>query len=154
MKIYTINHQYTNGMTYEDYREYEDILYYSTLDKAYSIFWEKVTSDYEGIYYIKEITLDTQEVNIIEESAYIEESYPYNDEPYNDFDDCYWDCEYSEDPWEVYYLNESDELNEEWDIIDEWLTHEGENYKIFEEINAIRLDNLLKDLEELTSCKS
>lgn len=153
MKIYTVNHYYDNGESYEDYKEYEDILYYSTLDKAWSIFWEKVTSDYEGIIKLKELTLDTQEVITLEESVWIDCKsscdYPseldyignYDDYYYDDFD---YNRDYDDDLWETY--------EEEICTIDEWLTHEGENYKIFEEINAIRLANLLKDLEELTSC--
>lgn len=152
MKIYTVNHYYDNGESYEDYREYEDILYYSTLEKAWSVFWEKVTSEYEGIIKLKELTLDTQEVTILEESICIdcksswnsqEPDYMdnYDDYYYEDFD---YDRDYNNAMWETY----EDEIY----AIDEWLTHEGENYKIFEEINAVRLANLLKDLEELTSC--
>lgn len=156
MKIYTVNHYYNNGESYEDYREYEDILYYSTLDKAWSVFWAKVTSDYEGIFYLKELTLDTQETITLEESAWVNcksswdypledyvgnyDDYYYDDYYYDNFD---YDRDYDNAIWETY----EDEIC----AIDEWLTHEGENYKIFEEINAIRLANLLKDLEELTN---
>jgi hypothetical protein len=153
MKIYTVNHYYDNGESYEDYREYEDILYYSTLDKAWSVFWEKVTSNYEGIIRLKELTLDTQEAITLEESVWIDckNSWDYPSEPdyMDNYDDYYYDNfdydrDYNDAIWETY----EDEIY----AIDEWLTHEGENYKIFEEINAIRLTNLLKDLEELTSC--
>lgn len=158
MKIYTVNHYYNNGESYEDYREYEDILYYSTLDKAWRVFWEKVTSDYEGIFYLKELTLDTQEVITLEESVWIDckSSWDYPSEP--DYMDNYDDCYYGDYDYNDYYINPYEELQmwelEEMEDIENWLTHEGENYKIFEEINAVRLANLLKDLEELTSCKS
>lgn len=153
MKIYTVSHYYDNGESYEDYREYEDILYYSTLNKAWSVFWEKVTSNYEGIIRLKELTLDTQEAITLEESVWIDckNSWDYPSEPdyMDNYDDYYYNNfdyyrDYNDAIWETY----EDEIY----AIDEWLTHEGENYKIFEEINDIRLTNLLKDLEELTSC--
>lgn len=158
MKIYTVNHYYNNGESYEDYREYEDILYYSTLDKAWSVFWEKVTSDYEGIFYLKELTLDTQKTKVLEGSVWIDckSSWDYPSEPdyIGNYDDYYYgDYDYNDyyiDPYEELQMRELEEMED----IENWLTHEGENYKIFEEINAIRLENLLKDLEELTSCKS
>lgn len=151
MKIYTINHYWNNGESYEDYREYENILYYSTLDKAYNIFWEKVTSDYEGIIKLKEITLDTQEIITLEESAWINCTSiwdSYEDNYIGDYNYTYEDDYY--DTYSQYYNNaEMEVLEEESYAIDEWLTHEGENFKIFEEINAIRLTNILKDLENL-----
>lgn len=155
MKIYTVNHYYDNGESYEDYREYEDILYYSSFENASKVFWEKVTNDYEGIFRLKEVTLDTQETKVLEESVWIDckNSWDYPSEPdyignYDDYyyDDFDYDRDYDNAVWQT--------LEDEICAIDEWLTHEGENYKIFEEINAVRLANLLKDLEELTSCKS
>jgi hypothetical protein len=152
MKIYIVSHYYDNGEPYEDYREYEDLLYYSTLEKAWDVFWEKVTSNYEGIIKLKELTLDTQEITILEESAWIDckSNWDYLSEPdyMDNYDDYYYDDynygdDYNNAIWET--------LEEESCAIDEWLTHEGENYKIFEEINAIRLANLLKDLEKLTN---
>lgn len=153
MKIYTVNHYYNNGESYEDYREYEDILYYSSFKNASKVFWEKVTSDYEGIIRLKELTLDTQETTTLEESAWIDckSSWDYPSEPdyMDNYDDYYYDdFDYNRDYDNAVWQTLEDEIC----AIDEWLTHEGENYKIFEEINAIRLANLLKDLEELTSC--
>ena len=154
MKIYTINHYQTNGESYEDFQDWEDVFYYSSLDKAYSAFWDKVTSDYKGIIRLKEVTLDTQETKILEESAWIDckNSWDYPSEDYiGNYNDYYYDdFDYDRDYNDAVRQTLEDEIRD----IDEWLTHEGENYKIFEEINAVRLVNLLKDLEELISCKS
>lgn len=151
MKIYIVSHYYNNGESYEDYRDYEDILYYSSVKNASKVFWEKVTSDYEGIIRLKELTLDTQETITLEESVWIDckSSWDSQEPDYMDnYDDFYYDNfdydrDYNNAMWET--------LEDEICATDEWLTHEGENYKIFEEINAIRLANLLKDLEKLTN---
>lgn len=152
IKIYTVNHYYNNGEYYEDYREYEDILYYSSFKNASKVFWEKVTSDYEGIFYLKEVTLDTQESKILEQSVPIPctNSWDSVDDYEPDYTDDYDDY-YCEDF--NYYRDYDNAVRESLDKeicdTDEWLTHKGENYKIFEEINAIRLNNFLKDLESL-----
>ena len=155
MEIYIVSHYYDNGESYEDFREYEDLLYYSSFKNASKVFWEKVTSDYHGIIKLKEVTLDTQEITILEESAWIActSSWEYCcDEYYFDCEEYYHEFgETIEEAWEIKKLEDMQEADEEWEIIDEWLNHKGENYEIFEEINASRLEYWLKQLEILTS---
>lgn len=71
MKIYTVTHYYNNGESYEDYREYVDVWYYSALEYAQIIFSEFVAKGYGGQFVLKEVTLDSQEVNILEKSEYV-----------------------------------------------------------------------------------
>lgn len=70
MKIYTVTHYYDNGEIYaEDIQRYEDVYYYSSLEIA-KVFFDSETEDFEGQYVLKEITLDTQECEIIEKTEY------------------------------------------------------------------------------------
>lgn len=71
MKIYVVSHYWDNGLSYEDYQDFETHEYYSTYEKAASVFWDCVTSDYEGKYVLFSVELDTQATEELEVSAWI-----------------------------------------------------------------------------------
>lgn len=146
MKIYVVIHSYDNGESYEDYREYKDYMMFSTYQKASYYFWNHVVDDYMGKFTLIEWELDTQERKTLEESVYIkciscwdtispdysEEDY-YCNEPGESYD--LWDC--------AKYESIQEELKDEY----EWLTHKGENYEIFKQLERDKEEDLLKELE-------
>ena len=157
MKIYVVSHYYDNGESYEDYREYEDHSYYSTFELANTLYWDKVTSDYEGKYVLKSVVLDTQETTILEESEYLKchscwDDYYNQENPEPDCDYCP-ECPEDEDIPYTPYDSEEDAL------VEEYLHSEGTNLKIIKEIDAeieerkqaILVDSLNADLDELLS---
>ena len=174
MKIYIVSHYYDNGESYEDYREYEDHLYFSTFKKASSSFWKKVTDDYEGKFILETVELDTQEREILEESpwikctSYYDEEWQGEHEPeYDQLEPCYDQYGYYFDPrdpekrshnalWAL-EMFEREEYYEELSLESEWLSHEGTNYQEWEEVNeeirkrknAILFEELNEILKEL-----
>ena len=101
MKIYIVRHDYDNGESYEDYREYKDYSMFSSLELASTVFWREVASEdgYEGRYYLLEWELDTQKVEILEDSPWIRCTSQY------DYDvDCFGPTYCDEDSWEDDYL--------------------------------------------------
>ena len=150
MKIYIVSHYWDNGESYEDYRDYEDHFHFSTLKKATTFFWDKVNSDYEGRYTLISKELDTQEEEKLEESAWVNctSSWPYDTpEYYEPKDEEYYEPEDNSQTLDDSMWEEQDE--EEQRIIDEWLTHKGENYKVFKEMEEAQLMSLLKSLNTL-----
>lgn len=80
-KIYIVSHLYDNGEMYEYYKEYEEKWYYSTLECAFTVFSNMTRNDFEGCYTLEELTLDTQESVIIEQTPYYSRSMnPYGDD--------------------------------------------------------------------------
>ena len=152
MKVYYITHYYDNGESYEDYREYEDTQLYSDINNANSIYWAKVVSDYNGKYIFGEWEIDSQNKTILEESVYIKCKSCYEDVDYEnvDYEDYYPDYNDSEMYIDCFssekYITEEEEneISEE----EEWLTHKGENYKLFQEIEINHLLKLLKELDK------
>ena len=175
MNIYIVSHYYDNGESYEDYREYQDHEFYSTLKKASQAFWKHVTEDYEGMYQLIRKTLDTQEAKLLEESEWIKCTRYYPEEDWQgDYDDDYYTCDSYEEPDPTASIKEywewEDELNMYCacgDISEEedkaWLNYvitPGTNYYTFKEVddeiaarkNAILLDSLNECLKELLNC--
>lgn len=138
MKIYVVIHYFDNGESYEDFRDYEDFLYYSTLEQAIRVYWEKTSCDaYEGRYTLKEITLDTQEERILEKSKYIHCSSQFNDwyadnseEEHNAEEMMLYDLENHNihDIYDIQYWHECEEARQEEETVNSWLTHKGELY--------------------------
>ena len=60
-KIYVLTHCYDNGEVGEYRMTYHDEFYYSTLNKAKQAYYDKLLEAQYGIYYVNEVTLDTQE---------------------------------------------------------------------------------------------
>ena len=150
MKVYYVTHFYDNGESYEDYRSYQDTYLFSSFKKANSTFWDYVTSDYEGKYVLGEWELDTQNMKELETSVYLpcRPHWSYEDEPY--YPDYYDPDLCIEDSGEnMEYLVYEDEVEEPSQEEEEWLTHKGENYKIFKEIEDDRLLKLLNQLNDL-----
>lgn len=135
MKIYVVSHYYDNGEKYEDFRDYEDFLYYSTLEQAIRVYWEKTSCDaYEGRYTLKEITLDTQEEKILEKSKFIHCSSQFDDwyvddseEEHNAEEMMLWDLE-NHNIHDIQYWQECEALRWEEELVNSWLTHKGELY--------------------------
>jgi len=164
MKIYVVSHYYDNGESYEDYRDYEDHEYYSTLEKASSAFWSYVTSDYAGRYELARKTLDTQESELLEESAWIECKPYYSDDYFQHVleDSCYdAECDCSacyentamddcNEAWNTYELEEQrDEINYLYSKNTNYLEWEAVNKEIEERKKQIELESLNEMLEEL-----
>jgi hypothetical protein len=170
MKIYVVSHYYNNGESYEDYREYENHEFYSTLKKAIKAFWDHVTVDYEGKFVLSVKTLDTQEGQKLEESAWVNCTPYYPDEEWQgdpDYDD--YNCEYTgpdplasiEEYWEWERecgCHPEDNISEEEDKAwFEYVTTPGTNYREWEEVNedikkrkqAMQFESLNEMLEEL-----
>lgn len=154
MKVYAVKHEYDNGLSYEDYREYESVSLFSSYKQASEIFWDNATSDYQGKYTLLEWELDSQNKTVLEETPYIAcmPEY-YNEEEYADdyidydSDEGYY---YNSESWELIYdyckaIAQDDSQKD----IDDWLTHKGENYEIFHQIEQDRIDKLLQTLNEL-----
>lgn len=150
MIIYIVSHYYDNGESYEDYRDFEDHSYYSTFELANTLYWDKVTSDYEGKYVLKSVVLDTQETNILEESVYLTchsqwwDAYNQeNPEPDDDY------CPEYPDDGDVPYTSYDSEEDE---LVEDYLHSEGTNFKTFKEIDdeieARRQAMLMNDLNE------
>lgn len=159
MKIYVVSHYYDNGESYEDYREYQSHSYYSTFELASTFFWDKVTSDYEGKYVLKSVVLDTQETNILEESAFLTchsqwDDYYNQENPEPDDDYC---PEYPDDYPDDGDVSYTPYDSEEDELVEDYLHSEGTNFKTFKEIDdeieekkqAILVDSLNADLDEL-----
>ena len=162
MRIYVVSHYYDNGESYEDYRDYEEHKLYSTLQIASEHFWASVVGDYEGKYVLTEWELDTQEKEILEESAWVECKRWYSDEWQGDYepeyDDEWHDC--SPDPsesykeywkWEDSLPDWNDDISEEEDRAwREYVTTPGTNYREWkeceEEIKKRKSDILLDKL--------
>lgn len=159
MKVYVITHLWDNGESYEDYRESQCNMLYSTLDAAKSVYWSNVSKDYEGKFILREWELDTQYQTILEESKYIQctpETY------YDDYDNDYQDDEsdydygrYQPDPSasiEEYWqwcdqLDDYEDIDpDEYECEYEWLTHKGENLA---DLQQLEIDELNKTLKEL-----
>jgi hypothetical protein len=119
MKIYVVSHYYDNGESYEDFRDFEDFLYYSTLEIATRVFWENTCGDYEGKYSLREITLDTQESKLLDESEWVK---------CNSMIDDYYESLYEDDYPRDEYWEECEEARQEEEIVNSWLTHKGELY--------------------------
>lgn len=119
MKIYIVSHYYDNGESYEDFRDFEDFLYYSTLEQAIRVYWENTCGDYEGKYSLREITLDTQESKLLDESEWVK---------CNSMIDDYYDSLYEDDYPRDEYWEECEEARHEEEIVNSWLTHKGELY--------------------------
>ena len=151
MKIYVVSHYYDNGESYEDYREYTDYDMFSTENKAYAFYCEKILSDYEGIYSMIEWELDTQKTTLLERSPWVKCSSMYQYEP------CLED--YESDPREQYansvdyvddytmavYESIQDELKAEY----EWLTTKREQGEILDEIEKDRLNDELAESDRI-----
>lgn len=150
MKIYVVSHYYDNGESYEDYRDFEDHSYYSTFELANTLYWDKVTSDYEGKYILKSVVLNTQETNVLEESVYLTchsqwDDYYNQENPEPDYGYCPGYPEDEDIPCTP-YDSEEDEL------VEDYLYSEGTNFKtmkeIDDEIKARRQAMLMNDLNE------
>ena len=147
MKVYAVKHEHDNGLSYEDYREYEDIELFSTYEKANHVFWDYVTSDYEGQYILSEWELDTQDRTTLDKSVYIPCTSEFDKANELDWlalnqDDRIY--EYPEEDVQYPYYEDEEDIYEE-----EWLTHKGENYEIFSEIESDRLLKLNQELDQL-----
>ena len=172
MYIYVVKHLYDNGESYEDYREYEDYEMFSTYSRANQVYWIKVSDPdgYEGKFQLIEWELDTQDQQVLEESPWLTCTPSYWVDPD-------YECEPDEDSWfeDNYYWNGAPKYPEAniqmaWELVDwesehdipimaekqliqEYLTSEGANYKAFkkvdEEIQARRIEALDSELTEL-----
>lgn len=163
MKIYVVSHYYNNGESYEDYREYEEHKLYSTYQLGLRAFYDCVESDYEGKYVLTEWELDTQEKEILEESAWITCKPCYNEEWQGDYEPDYEDYDYSPDPtdsykeywrWEDSLPDWGDDISEEEDKAwYEYVTTPGTNYQEWkeceEEIRKRKSDILLEELNSM-----
>lgn len=119
MKIYVVIHFYDNGESYEDFRDYEDVYYYSSLEIATRVFWENICGYYEGKYSLREITLDTQESKLLDESEWVK---------CNSMIDDYYESLYEDDYPRDEYWEECEEARQEEELIESWLTHKNEMY--------------------------
>lgn len=140
MKIYVLTHYWDNGEKYEDYREYESSSYYSTLKLVAEAYWNE-TRDYEGSFTLFSVELDTQKKVTLIESEWVpctssmqllweqEHSQKSSDDPYGiDYD---YNCDF------LYYWRYPGCLEEketEDFVVNEWLTHKGENYAVFKSL--------------------
>lgn len=158
MKIYIVTHFYDNGESYEDYREYTDYFMFSTEDKAYAFYCEKILLDYEGRYSMYEKELDTQKQTLLEVSPWVECSSMYQYEPcFEDYEPCLED--YEPDPWEQYadstdYVDdytmaEYESIQDELRAEDEWLTTKREQGEILDEIEEDKLNDELAESEKV-----
>lgn len=146
-KIYMVAHYYVGGEISDFCEEFEDRKYYSTFENASSAFWEAVYNDYEGRFTLTEIVLDSNESTLLEESAYISCSSKYvcdYEEDYEDYE-MFSDDTCDDEEYTYYNTCDEEELYYEEEAIDEWLTHKGYNYEIFEEIENDRLAALLEE---------
>ena len=163
MKIYIVNHHQDNGLSYEDHDEWDAYDYFSTWEKAYAYYCDKICDDYNGSYSIIEITLDTQENIVLEKSPfggytnmYYEDEHSYDDDVDNIIytDNLYDEYDYStlkpkEYRSHAFQYNEQDEswldgleqMEEE-----EWLKTPHEQY---EPLMEIEKDREAKNLLEL-----
>lgn len=154
MKIYVVSHYYDNGESYEDYREYTEYAMFSTENKAYAFYCEKILSDYEGRYSMIEWELDTQKTILLERSPWVKCSSMYQYEPN---EPCLED--YEPDPWEQYadsvdYVDdytmaEYESIQDELKAEDEWLTTKREQGEILDEIEEDRLNDELEESERV-----
>lgn len=155
MKIYVVSHYYDNGESYEDYREYKDSYMFSTEGKAYAFYCDKILSDYEGKYLMYEWELDTQNVTLIEKSPWVDCTSPYqyfhNEYP-EDYEPVY-ECDSQEQYDSKDYIDdniaESVSLLEELEAEEEWLTTKREQGEILDEIETDRLNDALKESDEV-----
>lgn len=94
--------------------------------------------------------MDTQEEEKLEESAWVNctSSWAYDTpEHYEPENEEYYELEDDFQTLDDSMWEEQDE--EEQRIIDEWLNHKGENYKVFKEMEEAELMSLLKSLNTL-----
>jgi len=155
MIIYAVVHNYDNGESYEDYREYKDVYLFETYEKANTFFWDKVTSDYQGKYSLYDWELDTQKQNLLDESEWITCTPCYYD--YYNQNDYEEDEDYQEPNDEFQpqldkeaiedYLYTLPNIQEQI-VEEEWLKHKGENYEILHQIEEDKLEDELKASEE------
>lgn len=75
MDIFILKHLYDNGLSCEDYRQYEDNLYYSTLELAENQYFPTIGKNFTGKYSVIQVTLDTNESKVIHETEYIQCSF-------------------------------------------------------------------------------
>ena len=155
MDIYIVKLHQNNGESYEDNYQWDTYEYYSTWELAYSYFCNQIADSYKGEYTLIKKTLDTQEEIVLETSPWGGYTSMYDQEEYEEYvepaedKECYGP-EYSiEDAWRYMDLeNTCTNWNESEDI-DSWLTHKGENYQIFKEIEECETLKLLKLLDNL-----
>lgn len=152
MKIYIVTHRWTNGEQWEEYQEYEESSYFSTLELAAKEYWNG-TRDYIGKYVLCSVELDTQNKHTLAESEWkhcpsvfqmdFEEFMESQEEPSSQD---YGLKDYSYYCDDLYYWRYTGILRdwEEEALIEEWLTHEGENYQILKELEEDKeFDQLL-----------
>lgn len=141
MKIYIVTHRWTNGEQGEEYQEYEESFYFSTLELAAKEYWNG-TRDYIGKYILYSVELNTQDKLTLAESewkkcpsvlqtayeeAMEESSHDYGLEDYSYFCD------------DLHYWRYPACIEEDEDILmEEWLTHEGENYRLLKALEDDR----------------
>ena len=155
MKIWIVKHHQDNGEHYEDRYTWDEFYYFSSYEKALAYYCDHIIDDYLGSFSIVEKTLDTQEETELEYSPWGGYTSMYDDvdnECYSeDYEDDHY-CDDSEDGWpslSIDELAEQQSIQEELMAEKEWLTHEGENYQIFKEIEECELAKLNKALDEL-----
>lgn len=81
MKIYIVTHYWDNGCWGDEYRDYEECEYYSTLELAFIAYYNHINDEYQGEYTLESVELDTQKNETIRKSLWVDYDY-YNDEFY------------------------------------------------------------------------
>lgn len=113
MKIYCVKHSWDNGASYEDYRAYTEHKMFSTYEKALCYYVDSIIENYEGAFDLLSWELDTQEVDILEESPWEDCSLDW---AYSDDEDYY-----SEEPeYDDYQLMPETSIQDYWKWCDEW----------------------------------
>lgn len=157
MKVWIVSHFWDNGEKYrEDLLEYQDYKIFSTYQKAMDYYCSCIIPAYIGQYILDEYEVDTHEVMQLEKSPWEDCPCQYPDyEPEYEPEEPDYDTSELEDKLDEYHCpSESLDFDYSYEISceEQWLTHEGENYKIFEEIKKCENNKLLcKLIEELNT---
>lgn len=133
MDIYIVKHFYDNGLSYEDYRQYEDNLYYSSLELAENQYFPTIGKNFTGKYSVIKMTLDTNESNVIHETEYIH---------------CNFDDYMSEEEQEELQRLQAEE-DEYWEMYMEQLMNQNGQYDYEDEEAEPIPDNTVDELNIL-----
>lgn len=140
MDIFILKHTYDNGLSYEDYRQYEDNLYYSTLELAENQYFSTIGKNFTGKYSVIQLTLDTNESKIIHETEYITCNF-YDYPSDEDLEELAKMQAEEEDYWEM-YMEQLMNANGQYDYEDE--ETEPVHNNTIDELNALLDEQIQK----------
>lgn len=172
MKVWIVSHFWDNGEKYrEDLEEYQDYKIFSTYEKAMDYYCGCICPEYIGRYTLDGYEVDTHEIEQLEKSPWVDcpsyadyleekmlDSYRSDNEPEVDYEliGSYWDENLERwrhgnvhTDWNNYPEEDAtpnSDIKEELKAEREWLTHEGENKAIFDEIAKDKIDKLCANL--------